>query len=385
MRNTVAILSLISAFLVDSARAETVEITAAQLLDRGMASYRAGQLESAANDLKASTQAFLSQEHMQNYVNSGTFENLDKLETALIYLTLAQSKLGRTDDARESVLRLLSAERIAATYARLPLPAEAAEFEVIAVRLVPGSSIPPNFQLAGKTPPRETAKPVQVAEGPPPPSPPPPADAPVVTAPPLVQVVQTQPLPSTNERAERERYIEERLAEERAKLERAFNDRIASERMAIQRLADERIAAERAAADRQEAMETRMRRPYLVSLRQADELAANDRVNEANRIYKQIVNAEDAQREVRLEAAIGLYRTGAFRDAANAFRKLAPLGRGEEDLHYYNAVALYETGQYVEAHKELACALPFINVTDEVSRYQMKIERTASRQALQSR
>lgn len=153
MRTTVAILSLISALLAGSAQAETVEITAVKLLDRGITSYRAGQFENAASDLKASTQAFLSQENMQNYVNSGKFENLDKLETALIYLTLAQSKLGRTGEARETVLRLLSAERIAATYARLPLPAEVAEFEVIAVRLVPESSIPQNFQLAGKTPP----------------------------------------------------------------------------------------------------------------------------------------------------------------------------------------------------------------------------------------
>lgn len=376
MRTTVVILSLISALFADPARAETVEITAVKLLDRGVTSYRAGQFENAASDLKASTQAFLSQENMENYVNSGTFANLDKLETALIYLTLAQSKLGRTDDARETVLRLLSAERIAATYARLSLPAEAAEFEVIAVRLVPESSIPQNFRLAGKTPPPDVPRPVQVAEIPQP--------APVMTPPP-VQVVQVPAPPATNENAERERYIEQRLAEERAKLERAFNERITAERASIQRLADERIAADQAADERLAALQTQMRRPYLVSLQNADELAAHDRANEANAIYKQIVSAEDALREVRLEGAVGLYRTGAFRDAVTAFRKLANFGRGEEDLRYYNAVALYETGQYEEAHHELSCALPFIHVTEDVTRYQTKIERTASRQALQSR
>ena len=375
MRTTVVILFFISALLAHSAPAETVEITAVKLLDRGVTSYRAGQFENAASDLKASTQAFLSQENMENYVNSGTFANLDKLETALVYLTLAQSKLGRTDDARETVLRLLSAERIAATYARLALPAEAAEFEVIAVRLVPESSIPQNFRLAGKTPPPDVPKPVQVAEVPQP--------APVVTPPP-VQVVQVPAPPATNAN-DRERYIEQRLAEERAKLERAFTERITAERASIQRLADERIAADQAADERLAALQTQMRRPYLVSLQNADELAAHDRSNEANAIYKQIVNAEDALREVRLEAAVGLYRTGAFRDAVTAFRKLANFGRGEEDLRYYHAVALYETGQYEEAHHELSCALPFIHVTEDVTRYQTKIERTASRQALQSR
>jgi len=375
LRTTVVILFFISALLAHSAPAETVEITAVKLLDRGVTSYRAGQFENAASDLKASTQAFLSQENMENYVNSGTFANLDKLETALVYLTLAQSKLGRTDDARETVLRLLSAERIAATYARLALPAEAAEFEVIAVRLVPESSIPQNFRLAGKTPPPDVPKPVQVAEVPQP--------APVVTPPP-VQVVQVPAPPATNAN-DRERYIEQRLAEERAKLERAFTERITAERASIQRLADERIAADQAADERLAALQTQMRRPYLVSLQNADELAAHDRSNEANAIYKQIVNAEDALREVRLEAAVGLYRTGAFRDAVTAFRKLANFGRGEEDLRYYHAVALYETGQYEEAHHELSCALPFIHVTEDVTRYQTKIERTASRQALQSR
>lgn len=383
MRTTVAILSLISALSGATALAE-VEITAAKLLDRGIASYRAGQFENAASDLKAATQAFLSQENMESYVSSGTFANLDKLETALVYLTVAQTKLGRKDEARESILRLLSAERIAPTYARLPLPAELAEFEAIAVQLVPSSSIPSNFQLAGKTPPREVPPPVQVAVAQPPPQSTPPAPAPeqVVQAPPPPP---PPPTPSIDERAERERYIEQRLAEERAKIQRAADQRIAEERAAIQRLADERIAAERAEDERRVAQQTKLRRPYLVSLRQADELAAYNRDNEANSLYKQLVNAEDAQREVRLEAAVGLYRTGAYRDAVNAFRKLAHFGRGEEDLRYYNAVALYETGQYEEAQHELSCALPFIQVTDDVSRYQTKIERTASKQALQSR
>ena len=63
------------------------------------------------------------------------------------------------------------------------------------------------------------------------------------------------------------------------------------------------------------------------------------------------------------------------------FRKFGTFAKGEEDLRYYHAVALYETGEYVAAQKELACALPFIQVTDDVSRYRVKIESTIARTA----
>ena len=78
----------------------------------------------------------------------------------------------------------------------------------------------------------------------------------------------------------------------------------------------------------------------------------------------------------------GLYRTGAFTDAVNAFQRLSNFARGEEDLRYYNAVSLYETGHYDLARKELACALPYIQVTEDVTRYRAKIEQTSSQQAM---
>lgn len=402
VRISIVIFSLISTLFVCAATAQTVEITAEQLLERGITNYRAGKLEHAASDLEAATNAFLSQDRMQSYVNTGQFDNLNQLEAALIYLTIAQSKLGREAEARESVLRLMSAERIAPTYARLPLPAEVAEFEVIAVRLVPASTLS-NYQLAGKTPPPDAPKPppvqvaVQVAPAPPTPAPvvvaqatPPPAPTPTP--------VQT----TANDRAERERYIEQRIAEERAKLEKIFNERLATERASLakafeerlvteraviqnaadQRIATERAAIQRAADGRLASITTQMRRMYLIRLREADELAFKGYRDDANAIYVSIVNAEDAPREVMAEAAVGLYRTGAFRNAATAFGKLGTFGRGWEDLRYYNAVSLYETGQYGDASKELSCALPFIQVTEDVTRYQQKIERTASRQAL---
>lgn len=117
-------------------------------------------------------------------------------------------------------------------------------------------------------------------------------------------------------------------------------------------------------------------RGQLMNLRQAEAFGTNGLLEDANAIYRQIAVRSDVPREVVAEAAVGLYRTGAFRDAAEAFRRVGAFARGEEDLRYYHAVALYEIGDYDAARRELACALPYIRVTDDVDRYRMKIEGT---------
>jgi thioredoxin-like negative regulator of GroEL len=122
-------------------------------------------------------------------------------------------------------------------------------------------------------------------------------------------------------------------------------------------------------------------RDHFRALRDADVFAVDGELREANDIYIGLVNREGVAREVMIEAAIGLYRTGAFRAAAEAFQKLAPFRRGEEDVRFYFAVVLYETGVFEAAHHELSCALLFIQVTDDVARYRQKIELMAQRQA----
>ncbi len=182
-----------------------------------------------------------------------------------------------------------------------------------------------------------------------------------------------------SERADCQRTIDELVDRERAKIQMDADERIA----AIQRAADERFAQAQKAAEAQiAAIQAQDRRSYLLSLRQADAMAATGKTDQANDIYNTIVTSSAVPREIVAEAAVGLYRTGAFRNAVNAFRKLVPYARGEEDLRYYNAVSLYEAGEYDDAKKELACALPYIQVTADVTRYREKIERTASRQAL---
>ena len=116
----------------------------------------------------------------------------------------------------------------------------------------------------------------------------------------------------------------------------------------------------------------------LGTLRQAEALAENERFEEAAALYRGVATAPDAQREAIAAAAVGLYRVGAWSDAVDAFRRLNVFAKGEEDLRYYFAVALFEIGQYDAAKKELACALPFIDETEEVSRTRAKIETMAA-------
>jgi tetratricopeptide (TPR) repeat protein len=118
----------------------------------------------------------------------------------------------------------------------------------------------------------------------------------------------------------------------------------------------------------------------LLSLREAAVYASNNQLDQANLIYAGLLDAPNPPREMIAAAGTGLYRTGDYSDAVEAFRRLGPFARGEEDLRYYNAVSLFETGQYLAAKKELDCALPYIQVTDDVARYSAAIDRMAALQ-----
>jgi hypothetical protein len=451
------------------------------LLDLGLRAFRNGDYTSAVVDLQAAAQGFLSPAQMESYVNTGKFEQLREFETSLVYLALAQFRLGREDDARETILRLVSAERISPTYENLPLTAEAAEFETLVAALVPSATLARNASLAALDPSRPLP-PVRPA-----------TEEKVAVRKTIAQ-----------ERAERQAAIDQFIAKERERIQREADARIAAERVvseqaaaekiaaanraAEQRLAAERVASEQAAAEKiaaanraaeqrltevQTATQQRVteaqtdaqrrvteaqaeaerrvaaaqaeaqqriaaaeaeakkktasaeeeaqrqaaariaeiekqtqariaaarteseqtasqrigeaeasaRRVYLTSLRQAEAFASNGLVDDANEVYTRLAISENVPREVVAEAAVGLYRTGAFRESVRAFQRLNAFQRGEEDLRYYHAVALYEIGDYAAAQKELACALPFIQITEEVTRYRTKIEQTAAQHA----
>jgi tetratricopeptide (TPR) repeat protein len=394
VRTFIAIVAIVTTFSAGAQNAPTGSASGEDLLRQGLASYRNADFEDAVLHLDGAAQVFLSPDQMQNYVNTGKMANLDRLETSLIYLALANAQLQREDQARQAVLRLMTAERIAPTYATLPLEADALPFESLVPRLVAGTALPRNTRLAALPP---GSGPTLVAQATPPPVPsqslqatPPPQPDPCAAAEQLAAQLLT-------ERENRQRTIDAVVAQERARIERAADERVAAaERAAQEKIATAQRASEQRIAEQRIPPQTtpppptpvtivrstsREYRSYLSDLRDAYALVADRQFTRANAIYNRLANLEDVPREVLAEAAVGLYQTGAYADAIRAFRRLGSFNRGDEDLRYYYAVALYETGNYADAQREIACALPYIQVTDEVSRYRTKIQ-SASKQAL---
>ena len=95
---------------------------------------------------------------------------------------------------------------------------------------------------------------------------------------------------------------------------------------------------------------------------------------EARRVYRELLGQSGIERDTLIRVAEGLYRSRDFAGALSAFTRLGALRRGEEPYRYYIAVAAYETGDYARAKKELAAALPYIEVTPDVARYRTKID-----------
>lgn len=109
-------------------------------------------------------------------------------------------------------------------------------------------------------------------------------------------------------------------------------------------------------------------------------LAAADRalntanLVEARRLYRELLAAPGLDHDSLIRVAEGLYRARDFALALNAFSRIDMLRRGEEPYRYYIAVAAYETGDYVRAKRELAAALPYIEITPDVALYRGRIE-----------
>ena len=97
-------------------------------------------------------------------------------------------------------------------------------------------------------------------------------------------------------------------------------------------------------------------------------------VDRGRSIYNEISKSPSLTHDVALRLAEGFLRVHDFAAAANAFSRAGALAVGEERYHYDYAVALYETGRYADAKRELAAALPFITMTPDVAAYRAKIE-----------
>jgi len=116
----------------------------ANRLQRGIAEFQRGQFEAAAQDLRMA--AF------------GLVDSIPDYETAQIYLTLANRKLDRKDDASVAAEKVVHAERIEAVFRTLKIdPQVRADFEAALPKIVSAQALArtPTFAaLAGVSPPR---------------------------------------------------------------------------------------------------------------------------------------------------------------------------------------------------------------------------------------
>ncbi|HEX7151202.1 MAG TPA: hypothetical protein VF618_06920 [Thermoanaerobaculia bacterium] len=299
------------------------------MLDRGIASAAAGQNPEAARELRIA--AF------------GLLDALPQFVTAQVHLALVYERLGQEADARAAALRVIAAERVASHYATLPLGAELrTRFDALAQRLLAAEQFAvlrggarPQTQTPAPAPQRQTPVPApqtqtQTQRQP---EPTPPATQP------QRQPQTTTPAPSTSE---------------------PMTSAPATSR-----------PVPPTPAPQPRAVDVRTR------LAEGERLLGRNELTEARAIYRELIAVSSLDHATLLRIAEGAYRARDFETTVRAFGRAGTLRAQEQPYRYYLAVALYETGNYAAAKRELTAALPHIEVTPDVARYKAKIEGSA--------
>ena len=355
------------------------------LLRRGTASFEANRHADAVKQLKIA--AF------------GLVDAIDHYQVAQVYLTLTYDKLQDSDRAREAAHRVYLAERVERRYAGLPLPSDVRRsFETLAGKLMsPGE---PAALLRGAEmpapqpqPPRTiTTTPAQTTPSTPrrtttAPATKPPASQPV-SQPPAQPVSQPTPprntipapKPTTAENTapqtvtptpQPEKPKPVTPAPQPAKPQPAPAKVVSNDADGRGGPIEPARPATPAPAPAPRALTASEVTARLTAAERS--LVAGNLV-EARRVYRELAGAPGLDHELLIRVAEGLYRARDFSSALGAFNRVGTLRRGEEPYRYYIAVALYETGDFARAKKELAAALPYIEVTPDVARYRTKIE-----------
>jgi tetratricopeptide (TPR) repeat protein len=317
------------------------------LFVRGRTAFRAGQYEQALPDLTAAADSYLADAQTEFGTETISAVLLDRYETSLVYLALANARLNHDAEALEAIVRIAASERIEPRFALLELGPDVATFPDLATRLAPGQ-LPVNNSLARiglenaaaaaatASTQEDTSRPLPAVT---PRMTPPPASEPVPMPEPIV-VPAPLPLPPP-----------------------------APEPVVVPMPAPQPLPSfPPAPVANVNGTE---------SLQQAEDFAARGDVASASAVYERFLATPGASRETLIQVASGFYRIGAYDRARFAFDRLGDLHRGEEDLRYYKAVSLFETGAYFDARKELTCALPYIEVTTEVAHYSAMIDEMA--------
>lgn len=354
------------------------------LLRRGTSFVEAGQYADAAMPLRLA--AF------------GLVETIDRYETALVYLTVAQDRLGNQDGARDSIRRIVAAERVERKLASLQLPpAIRTAFDGVAKKYLSpadvsalasgGPIVPPQ-----RSQPKTTTRPAPSS----PPQPPAQETAQDTTtttqpqtttpepAPATTNTTKPSPPPTSQPKAEAKpeprkpepKPVETKPAE--TKPAPAVSQPSTPPPPAVKPPAQPPAKTQPAIATVPPAQpKTKSPAPAMdgaARLEAAERALSNAQLTEARRLYREVLQWPGLDRDSTLRVAEGFYRARDFAGALAAFKVLGALKRGEEAYGYYHAVSLYETGAFDAAKRELAAAMPYIEMSPDVERYRAKIE-----------
>jgi hypothetical protein len=373
------------------------------LLRRGIANYDAGRFEAAARELDLA--AF------------GLIESVDHFETAKIYAALANDKLGRATEARSAAMRVVAAERVQRRFGQISLPNGVRTGFVAVARKhltapevaaltsnapVPAATTPtqprvtttPGTRTPATTPanpaptrpqtqpqtqpqttqPQTTQPKVTTPSNPPAPQP---QVQPQVQPPPVQPPVQAPVTPVPQPQTQRTEPVRPQPAVEQPKVEvpkpepakpEAPKPKPEAPKVVEQRTVpfpSQSSSAPQPAATAPVNVASRMA--------EAERLLSTNNLMAARAVYRELIET-NLDRAAVLAVAEGSYRARDFATTVKAIDRAGKLGKGEEPYRYYLAVALYETGNHKRAKRELAAALPHIQINESVARYRAKIE-----------
>lgn len=339
-----------------------------RLYQRGLAHFAAGDYANAFMELRNAAFGFV--------------EHVDQFETAQSYAIIAAHRLGHDNDARESLMRIVSAEKIQPHFRSVTLPDDLrAEVDTVAAALLTTEEctllgVPEQVQRAAAT-----AKPPVVV--------PTPTKRPnvAVTAPREKEATDDAP-PETRPKATPQPVapVPEPRTVVPQPIDRTPQPVVPTPQPVAPVPQPSPPPPPTVAPPKQETAPSRPRpatpdpvpQPAVknaeASLAEAQRAVDDGEIGRARSIYNALLTGPSLPHPAALRLAEGLYRVRDFPDAARAFQRAGTLVHGEEQYHYYYAVTLYETGRYAEAKRELAVSLPYIAATAEVARYRAKIE-----------
>ncbi|HEX7706096.1 MAG TPA: hypothetical protein VF701_06505 [Thermoanaerobaculia bacterium] len=384
---------------------------------RGVSAFEAARYQEAVDQLRIA--AF------------GMVDDLPLYSKTQVYLTIAYDQLTQPERALDAARRVLAAERISRSYARVAISDPLrSSFEGLAARLLTPSEFAYLTEPVSRTtaaipagttrataapgqarpvpqatpPPRQTATRQQATPATPPAAatqpPPAAASAPAQKPAPLPATAQT---PASSQAAPTTPPSGSTAAQSRAAS--APPEKTASQRQAASTpppastqaastTASPSPASSGAAKPAQPAP-TPSSTPPAAQPARTDPAATSTTVNvpaelqaaeqflttadmaAARKIYRQLLAYPALSHREQLRVAEGLYRSRDFEGTLAAFERIGTLQPGEEPYRYYIAVASYETGRHAEARRALTQALPYIQITSDVVRYRTLIEAAA--------